>query len=82
VVSADTCPAGQSWNGFGCGGQYLSSDCSLLANQLAEERELMQGQVNPGESLRYRILQRQYEQCMSRFGFGAFGSYEGLFDIP
>ena len=83
------CAVGQYWNGSSCY-QYQFGDCSELARRLAEERLNMQGQIDPGESLRYQLLRNQYEQCLRR-SRGAFGSYalnDGLlndrllFDTP
>lgn len=67
------CAVGQYWNGSSCW-QYQFGDCSELARRLAEERLNMQGQNDPGGSLRYQLLRNQYEQCLRR-GRGAFGSY-------
>jgi hypothetical protein len=35
----------------------------------------MRGQNDPGQSLFYQVLQRQYESCMARFGLAPFGSF-------
>jgi hypothetical protein len=74
------CRSGQAWNGFGCGAQYWSNDCTALAHQLAAMRRQMHGQ-NDIDSLHYRLLQDQYQQCERRFGSYAF-SNAFLFDIP
>ena len=78
VVNA--CQLGQSWNGFACGAQGWFSDCRSLAEQLAAMRQQMVGQVDAGQSLRYRLLQTQYEQCLRRFGSYPFSAY--LLDTP
>ena len=75
VVASNVCPAGQSWNGISCGAQYWFRDCSDLARQLEAQRRQMRGQNDPGQSLFYQILQRQYESCMARFGLAPFGSF-------
>jgi len=80
TVASNGCQAGQSWNGFACGVGYWSNDCNALAEQLAAQRRLMQGQNDYGQSLRLRLLQQQYEQCLGRFGSYAFSSL--LFDTP
>jgi hypothetical protein len=68
-VVSNVCSSGQYGNGFGCGTQYWLNDCRALANQLAAEQQRMQGQVSPGESVRYQSLLNQYEQCASRYGY-------------
>ncbi len=35
----------------------------------------MRGRNDPGQSLVYRNLQDQYDQCMERFGLQPFGSF-------
>ncbi len=82
VVTASSCSAGQIWNGFSCGLQYWSNDCTELANRLAAQRRLMQGQNDPGQTLIYRTLLKQYEACTERYGGGFFNSYASLSDIP
>jgi hypothetical protein len=81
-----SCSAGLVWNGFGCGVQSRLGNCQALADQLEAERQQMQGQVDPAESLRYRMLREQYERCMRRYGLQPFTSYavsdEGLFGSP
>jgi len=77
--------SGQAWNGFACGLPYWSNDCEALARQLAAHRRQMQGQNDYGQSLRLRLLQEQYEQCLrrSRVPFGAYAFNDAsLFDIP
>ncbi|MFZ3263252.1 MAG: hypothetical protein WA172_04580 [Terriglobales bacterium] len=81
-VVTTSCGAGQPWNGFGCGTQFWSNDCASLANQLAAVRRQMQGQNDPGQSLIYRTLQKQYESCLARYGGATFSSYADLFDNP
>jgi hypothetical protein len=93
------CPRGQSRNGYGAcavasnvcsSGQYFScgrfGDCNALAEELAEQKRQMQGQSEFGQSLRYRMLLNQYEQCLRRFSSGRFGAYALddalLFDTP
>jgi len=73
VIASNACPAGQSWNGFACGTQGLV-DCRDLAQQLAAEREQMRGESDYGQSLRYRLLQEQYQQCLMR-AHAPFGAY-------
>jgi len=75
-----SCLAGQTWNGLGCGTPYWLNNCRALAQQLEAERLEMQGQVDPGQDLRYQRLQEQYDQCMRRFGADPFSAY--LFDTP
>jgi hypothetical protein len=63
----------------------LFDDCNRLARELAEQREQMQSQSDYGQSLRYRFLQQQYQQCLqrSRTGFGAYASTSAfLLDTP
>ena len=82
------CRQGQVWNGFSCGvqaDQNLLFGCGDLARRLAEEREHMQGQSDPTESLRYQFLLNQYQQCLRHFQgqpFSAFAfSGAGLQDL-
>jgi hypothetical protein len=85
VVANNACAAGQSWNGFACGGQYWFNDCRDLANQLAAQRRRMQGQSDPGQALFYRLLQQQYESCMTRYGSSTFSNafrFDTLPDAP
>jgi len=79
-VVTTACGSGQAWNGFGCGAQNWSNGCTALANQLSAMRRQMRGQ-NDIESVYYRLLRDQYEQCERRFGAYAF-SNAFLFDIP
>ncbi len=84
VVASNVCSLGQAWNGFSCG-SYPFNDCSALAAQLAAQRDQMLEQDDYGQSLRYRLLRDQYEQCLmrSRFSFGAYAfSDPFLFDLP
>ena len=74
VITSSSCPSRQQWNGFSCGAQGWFNDCRVLAEQLSAEQRRSQGRNNPGQSLRNQMLQDQYEQCLSRFGFGAFAS--------
>ena len=72
-------------NGGTCGGQYWANDCRALAEQLAEEKRRIESQDDYGESLRYRTLENQYEQCLrrSRLPFGAYAfNSELLLDTP
>jgi hypothetical protein len=80
VPANNGCQAGQSWNGLTCGVPYWSNDCNALAEQLAAQREQMQGQSDYGQSLRLRMLQQQYQQCLSRFGSYQFSAL--LLDTP
>jgi len=84
VLARNACSYGQSWNGFSCGLPYWSNDCDALAQQLASQRRQMQGQNDYGQSLRLRMLQDQYEQCLRRYGSYAFSSLllDTPFDIP
>lgn len=50
VVTSTSCAAGQPWNGFGCGTQYWSNDCSALANQLSAIRRQMRGRTIRGRA--------------------------------
>jgi hypothetical protein len=85
VVANNTCSPGQSWNGYVCGA-YWSNSCETLARQVEAQRRQMQGGLDPGQSLIYRTLRDQYEQCVRRYGYAYFGSYAyngaSLFDIP
>jgi hypothetical protein len=85
AVVSNACSSGQVWNGFSCGAQGWFSDCNALARELAEQRRQMQSQSDYGQSLRYRMLQNQYDQCMrrSRSGFGAYAFNNALLlDTP
>ncbi len=85
VVANNGCAAGQSWNGFACGTQYWFNDCRALADQLAAERQQIRGRNDPGQSLRHRRLQEQYEDCLmrSRLPFGAYAFNDArLLDTP
>jgi hypothetical protein len=79
VFANNFCGAGQLWNGFTCG-QTWWEDCQALAHELAAERQQMQGQVDPFQSLRYQRLQEQYDQCRARFGGNPFNAI--LLDTP
>jgi hypothetical protein len=80
VVASNACPSTQAWNGFACGTQGWFNDCGYLAQQLASQKHLMQGQNDYGQSLRYRMLQDQYQQCLMRShsGYGAY-AFNSLF---
>jgi hypothetical protein len=84
-IAAYSCSPGQFGNGYGCS-MYWSNDCSALARQLEAQRRQMQGGSDPGQSLIYRMLRDQYEQCARRYGFAPFSSYTfsdaPLFDVP
>jgi len=85
VVANNVCSSEQSWNGFACAVPYWSNGCEALAEQLAVEEREMRGQNDPGQSLRYRVLQDQYEQCLmrSRLPFGTYAFDDAiLFDLP
>lgn len=79
------CSFTQSWVGSACGAQYLFADCRDLAEQLASQRAQMRGRGDYGQSLRLRMLEQQYQQCMMRshtpFGAYAFNSAL-LLDTP
>ena len=66
VPVSQSCRSSQPWNGFSCGTQGWVNDCSSLARQLASQRQQMQSQSDYGQSLRYRMLQSQYQQCLMR----------------
>ncbi len=74
VLASNSCPSNQAWNGFACGTQGWFNDCGYLAQRVADQKHLMQGQNDYGQSLRYRMLQDQYQQCLMRShsGFGAY----------
>ncbi len=79
---SNTCASGLYWNGFACGEQYrFNDDCRALAAQLAEQERRMQGQSDFGESLFYRMLRQQYEQCLERSRFRGYSS-ASLFATP
>jgi len=85
VLASNGCPTGQFWNGFACGTQYWFNDCRALADQLAAERQQIRGRNDPGQSLRHRRLQGQYEDCLmrSRLPFGAYAFNDArLLDTP
>ena len=85
VLASNVCPTGQFWNGFACGTQYWFNDCRALADQLAAERQQIRGRNDPGQSLRHRRLQEQYEDCLmrSRLPFGAYAFNDArLLDTP
>jgi hypothetical protein len=69
VIASNVCSAGQYYS---CGGY---NDCGALAQQLADQKLQMQSQRDFGQSLRYRLLQDQYDQCLRRFSSGRFGAY-------
>lgn len=72
------CQTGRAWNSSSCPqyDQYSWFDaCRSLADRLAGERERMRLGNDPGESLRYQMMQDQYRQCRSRYGAEAFSSY-------
>jgi hypothetical protein len=82
ALTSNACSAGQSWNGFSCG---VFNNCNMLAEQLVDQRRQMQSQSDYGQSLRYRLLQNQYDECMmrSRLPFGAYAFNNALlFDTP
>ncbi len=86
VTTSNACSVGQSFNGFTCGTQgWLFNDCSSLAQQLAAQKRLMQGQNDYGQGLRLQMLRNQYQQCLmrSRSPFGAY-AYNAAFllDTP
>jgi hypothetical protein len=85
VLASNACPSNQAWNGFACGTQGWFNDCGYLAQQIAEQKRQMQSQNDYGQSLRYRMLQDQYQQCLmhSRIGSGAY-AFNSLFllDTP
>jgi hypothetical protein len=66
VPVSQSCRSTQPWNGFSCGLQSLINDCSYLARQLEAQKQQMQSQSGYGQSLRYRMLQNQYQQCLMR----------------
>jgi hypothetical protein len=85
TVASNVCGAGQSWNGFACGSPFRFSDCGSLADQLAAQERQMRGQSDPGQMLFYRLLRRQYESCLARPGFRAYGGasiFDTLLDTP
>lgn len=81
AIARNLCGPGQSWNAIACSAQYWFHDCSDLARQLEAQRRLMRGNNDPGQSLVYRNLQDQYDQCMERFGLQPFGSFALLADM-
>jgi len=82
VIAGNACLSGQSSyrSGFACGVPYWSNDCSALAERLAAQRRQMPGQSDYGQSLRLRLLQQQYDECLWRFGSYPFSAL--LFDTP
>jgi hypothetical protein len=52
-----------------------------LANQLAAQEQPLRGKSDAGQSLFYRLLRQQYEQCLERFGH-AFNNAALLLDTP
>lgn len=72
------CQTGRVWNSSSClqYDQYSWFDaCRSLADQMAAERERMRLGGDPGASLRYRMMQNQYGQCVARYGAEPFSSY-------
>ena len=72
--------------GFSCSVQYWSNDCGALARQLEAQRRGIQGRYDLSGSVIYQTLLDQYEQCVRRYRFGAFGSLAfndvNLFGLP
>jgi len=57
----------------------------MLARELEEQRSQMQNNFYYGQSLRYRMLQQQYQECLthSRSSFGAYAFNDArLLDTP
>jgi hypothetical protein len=79
------CRTKLAWNASYCGGLYDQYDwfnaCRSLADQLARQREQMRTTNDAGASLRYRMLQDQYRQCMMRNGVERFSSYLFMSDL-
>lgn len=76
VIASNSCSTGQSWNGFSCGvAQDWFNNCRALEDQLTAQERQMQGQHDPGQSLRHQQLRNQYEQCLRRFSLEPFGAY-------
>ena len=69
------CSGSEVWNGFACGRQAWFNDCRSLANELRAEERLMQGQVDPGQSLRHQMLVNQYQHCLQRSRMQPFSAY-------
>lgn len=82
-VVETSCANGLVWNGFSCNSQYAWwNDCARIANQLAATRRQMHGQNDPGLSLIYSMLLRQYQSCLARYGEGPFLADTSLFGLP
>jgi hypothetical protein len=62
-----SCGLGLSWNNYGCGQQYWFNNCRALADQLSAVQRQMLGQTGAAVSLRYRLLQDEYERCQHAF---------------
>jgi hypothetical protein len=79
------CQTTQAWNASYCGGFYDQYNwfnaCRSLAEQLARQREQMRTTNDAGASLRQRMLENQYRQCMMRNGVGSFSSYLFMSDL-
>ena len=76
VALVNICPYGEYTTGLPCGTQYDTqywfTDCSALTAALEAQRRRMQGLSDPGESLIYQKLQRQYQDCLAHPRFGWF----------
>lgn|ERR1035438_277195 len=62
-----SCGLGLSWNNYGCGQQYWFNNCRALADQVSAVQRQMLGQTGAAVSLRYRLLQDEYERCQHAF---------------
>jgi hypothetical protein len=62
-----SCGLGLSWNNYGCGQQYWFNNCRALSDQLSAVQRQMLGQTGAAVSLRYRLLQDEYERCQHSF---------------
>ncbi|MGB6633363.1 MAG: hypothetical protein WBE52_19130, partial [Terriglobales bacterium] len=49
-------------------------DCTMLAQELARQKQLMRSQNDYGQGLRYQWLMNRYQQCLMR-SRSAFGPY-------
>ena len=87
VPVSETCLAHPLSFGLACSTPYWwSNQCGVLANELLAEKQTMRGYGYSGESVEYRRLRQEYEECLLRTsglnGFAFYGLYGGLFDVP
>jgi len=87
VPVSETCLAHPLSLGLYCSTPYWwSNQCRALADELAVEQQSMRGHSYVGESMQYRRLSEQYEDCLRRTGLlnasPYYALYGGLFENP